>query len=300
MTSVAANGLQFEVESFGDPADPAVLLIMGLGMQLTAWPEPFCRRIADAGYRVLRFDNRDIGLSSKIATTMRPNVPLEAMRYLLRLPVRAPYRIADMADDARGVLDALGIDRAHLAGVSMGGMIAQNLAASTPSRCISLTSIMSSSGARHLPLAKPRVLRLMLSRPPRQAPLEQLVAHYARLFRALGGPGFANPDAELRERLMLSVQRCHHPAGTLRQLLAVVASGDRSDLLGRIEAPTLVIHGDADPLLPLPHGQDCARKIRGATFESIAGMGHDLPSSLVPVLADKLIGHLQRNRTPPM
>jgi pimeloyl-ACP methyl ester carboxylesterase len=138
----------------------------------------------------------------------------------------------------------------------------------------------------------------MLSRPPRHAPLERLVAHYTRLFRALGGPGFPNPDGELRERLMHSVQRCHHPAGTLRQLLAVVASGDRSALLQRIEAPTLVIHGDADPLLPLRHGQDCARKIPRATFEAIAGMGHDLPSSLVPRLGDTILAHLDRQRAP--
>ena len=215
---------------------------------------------------------------------------------MMRLPVRAPYRIDDMANDTRGVLDALRIERAHLVGVSMGGMIAQNVAATSPSRCASLTSIMSSSGARSLPMAKPRVLRLLLSRPPRHASLERLVQHYIALFGALGGAGFPNPEPELRERLTLSVQRSHHPAGTLRQLLAVVASGDRSQLLKSISVPTLVLHGDADPLLPLRHGQDCARKIPGAAFESIAGMGHDLPSSLVPVLAEKLIAHLDRNR----
>jgi pimeloyl-ACP methyl ester carboxylesterase len=294
MPQVDANGLRFEYESFGRDCDPAVVLVMGLGMQLTAWPEPFCQRIAEDGFRVIRFDNRDIGLSSPIPATHRPNVPLQALRWLLHRPVRSEYTIDDMARDTVGVLDALGIERAHLVGASMGGMIAQNVASSFPDRARSLVSIMSSSGARSLPMAHPRVLRMMLARPPKHAAFDALLAHYVTLFRALGGPVHRASDAELRARLERSLRRSFRPDGTLRQLLAVVASGDRSERLRAIRTPTCVIHGDGDPLLPLKHGRDCAAKIPGAKLEVIPGMGHDLPASLLPLLGDAVLAHLRR------
>lgn len=290
MPHVIANGLQIEVESLGDASRPAVVLVMGLGMQLIAWPDAFCQALVDAGFRVVRFDNRDIGLSQKIEAPPA-NVPRAAFRYLLHLPIRAPYTIQDMALDTRGVLDALGIARAHLVGASMGGMIVQNLAATAPERCAGLTSIMSSSGDRALPWSDLRVLRLMLKRPPPKGDFEAQLAHFVRLFRALSGPGFPIDEAALRARLQRSLTRSYHPAGTMRQLLAVVASGDRSALLRRIASPAWVVHGDADPLLPLPHGRDCAAKIRGAQLDVIPGMGHDIPPSLVPVLAERVIAH---------
>ncbi len=293
MPQFAAHGLQLEVESFGDPADPAVLLIMGLGMQLTGWPDELCQSLAADGYRVIRFDNRDIGLSSKIRSRMRVSIPLAALRYALGLPIAAPYRIEDMAADAVGVLDALNVRAAHVVGASMGGMIAQNLAATYPERCLSLTSIMSSSGDRRLPRASLKVTRLLLARPPRQAALEQQVEHYVRLFRALGGPGFPAPDALLRERLTRSLRRSYYPDGTMRQLLAIVASGDRSELLRKIIRPTLVLHGDADPLVPVAHGVDCARKIPAATLTRIPGMGHDLPPGVLPLLRDAILAHVR-------
>jgi pimeloyl-ACP methyl ester carboxylesterase len=286
------NGIRLEAESFGDESRPVVLLVMGLGMQLLAWPEALCRRIADAGYRVLRFDNRDIGLSSKLDEA-RISIPRAALRYALHLPIPAPYKVQDMACDALGLLDALGIARAHVVGVSMGGMIAQNFAASWPQRCLSLTSIMSSSGNRRLPLAHPRVLRLLIARPPQRSSPERQLQHFMRLFRALSGPGYTMPDEELRERLQRSLARNYSPAGTARQLLAIVASGDRSALLRSIAVPTLVLHGSDDPLLPIAHGRDCARKIPGARFEAIEGMGHDLPTSLLPRLGDHLLAQLR-------
>ena len=292
MPLVAANDLQIEAESFGDPAHPAVLLVMGLGMQLIAWPDPFVQALVDAGFRVVRFDNRDIGLSQTIQAPP-VSVPRAALRYLLHLPVRAPYGVHDMAQDALGVLDAFGIGRAHVVGASMGGMIVQNLAATAPQRCLSLVSIMSSSGDRGLPWSDLRVLRRLLSRPPAQATFEQQLDHFVALFRALSGPGVPISDDDMRARLQRSLRRSYHPAGTLRQLLGIVASGDRSALLRKIECPTLVLHGDADPLLPLAHGRDCARKIHGARLEVVPGMGHDIPPSLVPVITEKVLAHLQ-------
>ena len=292
MPPVIANDLQLEVESFGDPAHPAVLLVMGLGMQLIAWPDSFVQALVHAGFRVVRFDNRDIGLSQKIAAPP-VNLARATLRYLLHLPIRAPYGVQDMAQDARGVLDALGIGRAHVVGASMGGMIVQNLAASAPERCASLVSIMSSSGDRRLPWSDLRVLRRLLSRPPAGAAFERQLEHFAALFRALSGPGFPISDEELHARLRRSLKRSYHPAGTLRQLLAVVSSGDRSDLLRRIRCPALVLHGDADPLLRLAHGHDCAAKIPDARLVVVPGMGHDIPSSLVPVLTDAVLAHLR-------
>jgi len=293
VTAVIANGLKLEVETMGNPADPAVLLIMGLGMQLVAWPEPFCRALVDAGFHVIRFDNRDVGLSDKITARKPANLPLAVMRYFLRLPVRAPYLIDAMAADSIGVLDALGIKAAHFVGVSLGGMIAQTAAANYPKRCLSLTSIMASSGDRRLPNASLKVTRMMLSRPPAKASVEELTDHLVGLFQAIGSPGYPTPPALMRERLSDGLRRGYHPRGTLQQLLAIVASGDRSAQLRTIAKPTLILHGDSDPLVRVAHGIDCARKIPRAELKIVPGMGHDLAPGLLPILSDALIRHFR-------
>ncbi len=285
MPAVIANGLKIEVETRGDPANPAVLLIMGLGMQLVAWPESFCQALVDAGFHVILFDNRDVGLSEKISSAKPPSLPLATMRYFLHLPVRAPYLIDAMAADSVGVLDALGMKAAHVVGVSLGGMIAQTVAANYPERCLSLSSIMASSGDRRLPNASLKVTRLMLARPPAKASLEQLTGHLLGLFEAIGSPGFPTPPALMRERLGAGLRRGYYPAGTVRQMLAIVASGDRSAQLRTITTPTLILHGDSDPLVRVSHGIDCARKIPRAKLKIIPGMGHDLAPGLLPILA---------------
>jgi proline iminopeptidase len=293
MPRVTANGLQLEVETFGDPGHPAVLLIMGLGMQLVAWPTEFCRALVDAGYHVVRFDNRDVGLSSRIATGSRHSPVVEMARYFARLPVRAPYRVEDMAEDAIGVLDALGLPAAHVVGASLGGMIAQCLAAAHPARCLSLVSIMSTSGARGLPYATPRVGWVLSRRPRRDASPQERLDHVVRVFRTIGSPGFPTPEPLLRERMGAALRRSNDVDGMQRQLLAVLASGDRSAALARIRAPTLVLHGEDDPFVRVQHGRDCACKIPGATLRTVPGMGHDFAPGLVPVLLEATIAHLR-------
>jgi pimeloyl-ACP methyl ester carboxylesterase len=295
MARVLANGLQIELDTFGDPRRPAVLLVMGLGMQLVAWPPELCRAIAEAGYHVVRFDNRDAGLSSRVDDGTRRALPVELARYALGLPVRAPYRVEDMAEDAVGVLDALGIPAAHVVGASLGGMIAQSFAAAHPARCLSLVSIMSTSGARGLPWARPRVAWTLSRRPPGRATRQAKLDHVVRVFRAIGSPGFPTPEALMRERLGEALDRAGDaPDGMPRQLLAVLASGDRSAALRAIRAPTLVLHGEDDPFVRLEHGRDCAAKIPGAVLRTIPGMGHDFAPELLPVLVREVVAHLER------
>jgi pimeloyl-ACP methyl ester carboxylesterase len=290
---VTANGLQIEVETQGNPSDPAVMLIMGLGMQLVAWPDEFCQNLVDAGYYVIRFDNRDVGLSEKINDGRKPNLPLAMIRYVLHLPVSAPYLIDAMAADAIGVLDALNIREAHLVGASLGGMIAQSMAANYPKRCLSLTSIMSSSGDRRLPNASWRATKLLMVRPPANATVDQLADHLMRVFEVIGSPGFPASPKMFRDRLSAAITRGYCPEGFMRQLLAVLASGDRSATLKTIGKPTLVIHGDSDQLVPVAHGIDSARKIPGAKLKIIPGMGHDLAPGLIPIISEALVAHLR-------
>jgi pimeloyl-ACP methyl ester carboxylesterase len=291
---VQANGLSIEVDDSGPGGSrPPVLLVMGLGMQLTAWPDSLVQALVEAGHRVVRFDNRDIGLSSRLDHLGAPNLLWETMRLRIGLPVRAPYPLAAMADDAFGVLDALGIAQAHIVGASMGGMIAQRMALAAPQRVLTLTSIMSSSGARHLPGPQPRVLQVMLSRPNDHSE-PALLAHYTRLFQAIGSPAYPTALADLRKRVLDSVRRGgYRPACTARQLAAIAADTTRAQELAAIRAPTLVLHGADDPLVPPACGEDTARRIPGARFVSIPGMGHDLPPGVVERLLDPLLPHLR-------
>ena len=273
MASVAANGITIEYESLGDPAAPPILLIMGLGMQLVAWPDAFCQGLVERGFRVIRFDNRDCGLSSKIRVRRQPNLVAALAAAWLRLPVRAPYTLDDMAADTVALLDALAIPRAHVVGLSMGGMIAQVVAARYPDRVQSLTSIMSSSGRRKVSNPQPEAKRALLSKPADPGDPDVVIEHLVGVFGVIGSPGFPTDRAALREQVARNVRRGYYPAGVTRQLVAVIASGDRRRLLRKIGAPTLVIHGAADPLVPVEAGRDTARHIVGAKLEVIDGMG---------------------------
>ena len=274
-----ANGIAIEVDDQGPPGGEPLMLVMGLGMQLTGWPEGLVQRCTQRGFRVIRLDNRDIGLSQNFDHLGVPNLAWAALRYAVRLPVNAPYSLADMAGDAVGVLDALKLERVHVCGASMGGMISQHLAAQHPQRVKSLTLMMTTSGARSLPQATLRVQRALLSRPDGSS-ADAVVAHLEKILRLIGSPAYPAPPVELRARLHAMVARAWHPAGTARQLAAVGADGDRSAMLSKISAPTHVLHGAADPLVPPAAADDLVAKISGATLEKVAGMGHDLPAQL--------------------
>jgi len=291
VTSIAANGLTLEYESLGDPAAPPILLVMGLGMQLIAWPEAFCQGLVDRGFRVIRFDNRDAGLSSKIHVRRQPNVVAALAASWLRLPVRAPYTLEDMAADTVGLLDALAIPRVHVVGLSMGGMIAQVVAAMHPERVLSLTSIMSSSGNRKVSQPRPDAKRAILGKPPNPDDPESVIQHLIRLYGVIGSPGYPTDQHDLRALISRLVRRGYYPAGVARQLVAIIASGNRRRLLRRITAPTLVIHGADDPLIPVEAGRDTARHIERAKLLVIPGMGHDLAPGLVPILVDAIATH---------
>ena len=296
---VAANGLTFDVEERGERTAPVVLLIMGLAMPAAAWPDEFIDRLLGHGLRVIRFDNRDCGGSSRVRSVRRQYLQLALTRGLFRLPVHAPYTLDDMARDAAGVLDALGIARAHIVGASMGGMIAQVLAARMPERVASLTSIMSSSGnpSPRVALGSPRALRVLLQRPGRIDDIEAVTERLMHVFGVIGSPGFRAEPQVMREHMRRVARRGFDPAGSERQLLAILASGDRRALLAHIKAPTLVIHGASDPLVPVAAGIDTARHIRGAQLMIIPGMGHDFAPPLQPMLADSIAAHIRRAST---
>lgn len=298
---VSANGLEFEVV-IDEPTKqvtvpdveqdtPTVLLIMGLGMQLIAWPDTFVRTLNDAGYRVIRFDNRDIGLSDK-THTKPPNLAIMTIRYRLGMQVRAPYSLREMVADTAGILDALGVARCHVIGVSMGGMIAQGLASRHPERVQTLTSIMSTTGARNLPKATPRASMAFIAR-PRSQQREDVIDHFAKVFAVIGSPKYPTPAAELRARVGAAYERSYFPLGTLRQLAAIIASGDRSNEVRAIKAPTLVIHGKHDPLVPPKNGEDTAQKIPGSQYIEIDGMGHDL--GVLPKLVERILPFLRKH-----
>jgi len=291
MGAIKANGITLEYESLGDRNAPPILLIMGLGMQLIAWPDAFCAALAGRGFRVIRFDNRDIGLSSKFDAFPIPNVAWAAAKAWLGLPIRSAYALADMANDTIGLMDGLRLEKAHVVGASMGGMVAQLVAALHPTRVSSLISMMSSSGARRLPGPTQRALAALLGKPENPRDFASVIDHYVHLFRVIGSPGFATDEAELRVRLEQALRRNFHPAGNARQLHAILACGDRSPLLRRVTAPTLVIHGADDPLVPLECGKDTARKIAGARLQVVPGMGHDLPPGLHPILIEAIAEH---------
>jgi pimeloyl-ACP methyl ester carboxylesterase len=291
MPTLKSNGITIAYETAGDLAATPLLLIMGLGMQLTAWPQAFVDGLVEQGFYVIRFDNRDSGLSTKFDQFGTPNLPLAFVKSLLRWPLKSPYTLEDMAGDARGVLAALGVAKAHVVGASMGGMIAQVLAARHPDCVLSLTSIMSTSGRRSLPGPTKAARNALMRRPKNPKDRASVIDNMANTLRIIGSPSYPTPDKLLRERIAASIERNVCPGGVARQLVAIGASGDRVALLQTVRAPTLVIHGADDPLVPLACGVDTARLIPDSSLEVIEGMGHDLPSALIERLLALIDAH---------
>ncbi|MCD2316055.1 alpha/beta fold hydrolase [Sphingomonas sp. IC-11] len=282
-----ANGIELEYESFGNPADPTILLIMGLGAQLTLWPLPFVEALVERGFHVVRYDNRDVGLSTKLDHARPPRVGMLVLQRLLRLRPRMPYTLGDMAADAAGLLDALGIEKAHIVGGSMGGMIAQIFAATYPDRTLSLTSIMSTTGNPRLSRASREAMDVLVNH-PKTDDLEALVAHGVRASQVLAGPAFPVAPDVLEARARETIQRSNYPDGFARQLAAIVADGDRRQRLKAITAPTVVIHGSDDSLVPIDGGRDTAASIPGARLVEVRGMGHNVPVEVIPEIVDAI------------
>jgi pimeloyl-ACP methyl ester carboxylesterase len=273
----AKNGaVELEYETFGDPASEAVLLINGLGSQMTRWPEGFCALLVAKGLYAIRFDNRDVGLSSW----------LEGQSYTTE----------DMAADAAAVLDAVGKAKAHIVGISMGGMIGQVFAADYPERTLSFTSIMSSSGNPELPQAKPAAMAVLTDRPADPADEAAFVAKGVANAKVIGSPAYPWPEEMLRERVIAEARRAFNPPGVARQMAAIRAGGDRRPKLAKITAPTVVLHGVDDPLAPIEAGRDTAANIKGAEMVEIPGMGHDLPPALYQTFADTIWKAVARAR----
>ena len=284
-----ANGIELCWDSFGDPQAPPLLLIMGLAAQMIAWDDEFCAQLAQRGYWVVRFDNRDIGLSTRFDAAGLPDVPAAFMAALQGRPVSAPYLLRDMADDAIGLMDALGIGTAHVVGASMGGAIGQTLAIHHPSRLRSLTSIMATTGEPGLPPPTPQATAMLL----KPTPTDQAgyFESYVQTWKVLRAGSFPLDEARDLARAAQNFARGLNPAGVARQLAAILASGSRKPALAAVKVPTLVIHGDADPLVPLACGVDTAESVPGAQLKVIKGMGHALPISIWPQIIDAIAAH---------
>ena len=286
----AVNGISITFEDKGPRDAPAILLVMGLGGQLTLWPDEFVDALNERGFRTIRYDNRDVGLSTRFDAAGVPNIKWMVVKSVLGLPVRSAYTLADMAADGMALLDHLAVERAHIVGVSMGGMISQHIAARYPDRVLSLTSVMSTTGNRRLPRSDKEAMRVLTSRPMGGAP-EDMIAFSVRAARVIGSPAYPADEDRLQRRVRADFERGWYPQGVARQMAAIVADGDRRAMLKSIRAPTLVIHGEDDPLVPLAGGRDTADNIVGARLMTIPGMGHDLPLALVETMADAIAGH---------
>ena len=290
MPQVKANGLQLEYETFGDSKNPAMLLIMGLACQLTHWPEELCESLAAGGYYVIRFDNRDVGLSTKVDHLGKAKLMQLSIASQLGIRLPTPYTLDDLAADTIGLMDALHLKAAHVVGVSMGGMIAQILAIQYPQRVLSLTSIMSSSGNPRLP-GPTWPLKLRLISRPQNLDRESLIQHSMQTWRMMSGPGYRPDEAELRRKTERNLTRGVFPRGISRQTVAILHAKSRVPQLKKLVTPTLIIHGKDDPLVRVAAAHDLAKHIPGAKLEIIAGMGHDLPTVLLPRFNELILAH---------
>ena len=299
MPQAPSNGITLEYESHGPEIAEPILLIMGLGAQMTRWPAPLYEKLVARGHRVIRFDNRDVGLSTKLESAGAVDMAALLVALQAGRQPAVPYLLADMAADAVGLLDHLGVERAHIVGASMGGMIAQLVAADYPRRTLSLTSIMSSTGNPALPRATPEAMAVISGRPPDpRADMEGFLDHSVKSSLTIGSPGFPFPDGALRARVRADYQRSYYPAGFQRQYAAIVASGDRRAKLRGVTAPTVVLHGREDPLVPLAGGEDTAAHIPGAELRVVPGMGHDVPPGLYDTVVEAIMAAVARSRAP--
>jgi pimeloyl-ACP methyl ester carboxylesterase len=292
MPNVSANGIQIEYDTFGDPSAPPLLLIMGLGGQLIHWDEDFCGQLADKGLFVIRFDNRDIGRSTKFEKAGLPDIT-ELFNALLRgEAIKVPYTLNDMADDAVGLLEALNIKSAHICGASMGGMIAQTLTIRHPHRVLSLISIYSTTGNPQLPQPNSDAVEVLTAPPPIER--RAYIDYSLKTFRTIAGTGFPFDEEYHRKIAARSYDRAFYPQGVARQLTAILAQENRKYALSKVTAPTLVIHGTDDPLVPVECGKDTAEAIPGAKLLLIEGMGHDLPHGGPWLqIADAILAHIK-------
>jgi pimeloyl-ACP methyl ester carboxylesterase len=279
------GSVEIAYDTFGNPSSPPMLLIMGLGAQMIRWDDAFCKALAAQGHWIIRFDNRDVGLSTKFDQAGIPNI----MSLIQGNKVDVPYKLKDMADDAIGLLDALGIKSADIVGVSMGGMIAQSMAIHYPKRVRTLTLIMSSTGNPNLPQTKPEAMEVLLA--PAASNRNDYITDQLKAAKVLHGPIYPLNEEYVRDYAERSYDRCYHPQGFPRQLGAILASGSRNEALAKVKIPTLVIHGTADPLVPVEGGKDTAKSIPGAKLLIIEGMGHSFPVEAVPQILQAILQH---------
>ena len=284
MAQLQANNIQIEYDTFGHRSDEPLLLVMGLGAQMIHWRDEFCQELADAGHFVVRFDNRDAGLSEKFGHAGVPNIPELMLLQAAGQPVAVPYSLDDMAADAFGVMDALDLESAHICGASMGGMIVQAMALNDPNRVRSLTSIMSTTGNPEVPPATDEAMGALMS--PVGTERDEVIERSVTIARIIGSPGFPEPEEELRTRSAQAFDRSFYPEGVARQMAAIMQQENRRPGLERLDLRALVIHGEDDPLVPIAGGEDTHKALRGSTLMRLKGMGHDLPQQLWHKIVD--------------
>ena len=293
MAQVDTNGIQIEYDTFGEPGSQPLLLIMGFAGQLIFWDEELCKEIAQRGHYVIRFDNRDVGLSTKIDEAGVPDIMKTIEALMMGEAVHPPYTIEDMADDAVGLLDALAIEKAHICGMSMGGMIAQTIAVNYPQRVLSFISIYSNMGDPEDPGPKPEAFELLTTPFPEER--EASIEHAMKLFHAIAGPGFPFDEEWHRKIVTQAFDRAFYPQGPARQLIAILTQKNRRPALASVSVPTLVVHGTDDPLVPVECGRNTAAAIPGAELMIIDGMGHDIPhSGAWPQIIEAIVDHMHK------
>lgn len=292
MSQVLANGVELCVEERGDPGGPALLFIMGLACQMTVWPESLLDDFADKGYRVVRFDNRDVGLSQKIKASVRSDIRWGFIRHKLGRRNYSSYTLFDMARDAHQLLEQLNIEKAHVVGASMGGMIAQILAAEHASSVRSLTTVMSSTNHPKLPMPKLELLYKLSRSGPKGKSKDVVVERWVNFWQAIGSNQYPSPINEIRQQVSDDYDRCFSPGGTIRQIQAILATGNLTHIARRIHVPTLVVHGSDDPLLRPRCGLAIHNAVQSSRFHMVEGMAHDLPDPLIPQISGMIHKHI--------